>query len=260
MRLARIEMIFQREEEIALKVLKYSPGTMRRWGIDVRGRTEPPGPVPGSERGERCGATGGRKPRGALGPGSVPLPCTCHQGLVATESSQAQRARGHRGLEATRSLWPPRAHGHQGLVASEGALLPAASPSVSALKLKLLFALPRWPGLAAKRLLEREEGGWFVIPLYHGRCHFNPAQMPGGSLLPMHQPGDGRLAPRRALGRAARAKPSREQQQAQNNTQNTEHGARSSARGAQEQQQHPAHTPGSGTAPWPGPAALAGMG
>lgn len=87
MRLARIEMIFQREEEIALKVLKYSPGTMRRWGIDVRGRAEPPGPVPGSERGERCGATGGRKPRGALGPGSVPLPCTCHQGLVATELS-----------------------------------------------------------------------------------------------------------------------------------------------------------------------------
>lgn len=63
MRLARIEMIFQREEEIALKVLKYSTGTMRRWGIDIRGRTKPPRAGAGVGawwvRGERCGATGG---------------------------------------------------------------------------------------------------------------------------------------------------------------------------------------------------------
>lgn len=157
MRLARIEMIFQREEEIALKVLKYSSGTMRRWGIDIRGRTEPPGPVPGSERGGCAGSAAG--PRGSSGTGSVPLPCTCHQGLVATEGSQAQRARGHQGLEATKSFLPTKTRGHQGLMATEGALLPAASPSVSALKLKLLFPLPRWPGLAAKSLLEREEDG-----------------------------------------------------------------------------------------------------
>lgn len=124
MRLARIEMIFQREEEIALKVLKYSTGTMRRWGIDIRGRTEPPGPVPGSERGGCAGSAAG--PRGASGPGSVPLPCTCHQGLVATEGSQAQRARGHQGLEATKSLWPTKTCGHQKLVVTKDSRPPRA--------------------------------------------------------------------------------------------------------------------------------------
>lgn len=110
-------------------------------------------------RGERCRATGG------FGDGQCPPamhvpPRACgHRGLAGTKSSWPPRAQGHQELVATKSLWPPRTRGHQGLMATEGALLPAASPSVSALKLKLLFPLPRWPGLAAKSLLEREEDG-----------------------------------------------------------------------------------------------------
>lgn len=60
--------------------------------------------------------------------------------------------------------------------------LPAASSAVSALKFKLLFSVPRWPGLTDKHLLEREKDGVFIISLYYRCCHFNPSWMLGERL------------------------------------------------------------------------------
>lgn len=115
MRLARIEMIFQREEEIALKVLKYSTGTMRRWGINTGEITEPPG------RRQARSLVGARRAGSAAGPWGA----ESRGGLRGRAASP-----GH--ARSTEGLWPPRAHRHQGLVATKGSLLLPASPATSA--------------------------------------------------------------------------------------------------------------------------------
>lgn len=55
MRLPRIKMVFQREEEIALKVLKYSTGVMRQQRINM-------GKVMEAGRKQCWGVRGGHRP------------------------------------------------------------------------------------------------------------------------------------------------------------------------------------------------------
>lgn len=116
---------------------------------------------------------------GMRAPGASPVqvsPCTGLGARLRTPFSSLARRAKH---QSTRRLRGGRGSPRDAVAWTS---LPVASSAVSALKLKLLFSIPRWPGLTDKHLLEREEDGVFVISLYYRCCHFNPSWMPGERL------------------------------------------------------------------------------